>query len=157
MEAVRTFIIRNKNWIFGIGIAGMAGFCVGITALAYPIGWFLAGILLLILSLLFTGNVQCGNKMWALSFSGYLLLGAAIYCFPANMAVIPFYILEAFCRRRTIRCGLLILFGNYVIGVQGVLLNSDILWPMRKLISWLNTENVFDHNLSFWSLVTGRE
>ena len=51
MEAVRMFIIRNRKLLFGTVIGGMLVLCIAITAKAYPIGWLLAGSILLVLSL----------------------------------------------------------------------------------------------------------
>lgn len=158
MEAVRMFIIRNRKMLFGTVIGGMLVFCIAITAKAYPIGWLLAGSILLVLSLLcYMGHVgKHSDGKWEDGLS-FLLLGAAVYCFPAAGAVLPFYLAEILKKRKLLGCGGCFLAGLYLPGISHIVSRADLFWPFHRLLFWLNTDNVFDHNLSFWSLVTGRE
>ncbi len=178
MEAVRTFIIRNEKWFFRSVIGGIVILCLLITGMEYQadgILWFLAGLGLLAMSLhlgeMTDGlcvnthtaqgekvNSQYGNVagIWRVP-AAYLLLGIAIYCFPATAAAVPFYVGDALRRNHLLRYGIWIPVGVYITGVPEIIRNRNMLQPVHHLISWLNVGNVFDHNLSFWSLVTGRE
>ncbi len=169
MEAVRTFIIQNEKYFFGIGIVAIAVLSLAILVLEYHAGgmlWLLAGMAMLSVSLMLKNRESAANEEMkcaetrtgrGYSTAASLLLGIAIYCFPATAAVVPFFLSEAMRRKTVVQQGVFILLGTYFMGIPQTVQHGNALWPIYRLISWLNVDNVFDHNLSFWSLVTGRE
>lgn len=164
MEAVRTFIIRNEKCFFRIVIAVIAALSLAIIALEYysdGMLWLLFGMVLLFISLILrSGKTYIAKGKLTSTVSdpmAYFLLGVAIFCFPATVAVVPFYIGDALNKKQFIRGCVCIASGTYVVGIPQIIAHKDASRPIYRLVSWLNIDNVFDHNLSFWSLVTGRE
>lgn len=164
MEAVRTFIIRNKKCFFGFIIAAIVALSLAIIALEYysdGMLWLLSGMAFLFLSLVLITWKVCKDKRElkgrVSNLTACFLLGIAIFCFPAAAAAVPFYLGEALRKKEFIRDSICICIGTYFVGIPQVIASKDALHPIYRLVSWLNVDNVFDHNLSFWSLVTGRE
>jgi|GEM_PF-4355409 len=157
MEVVRMFIIRNRKLLFGIAIGGMVVLSIMITARSYPILWFLAGSILMVLSILWRMGSMGSMGSVRADWLSCLFLGAAVYCFPAAGAALPFSLAETAKKRRIPVCGAAFFVGLYLPGVPQIVSRRDFFWPFGRILLWLNRDNVFDHNLSFWSLVTGRE
>lgn len=152
MEAIRKFLIRyNKQILGGVAVLILV-LCIGLTAVySHSVGE-LIGIFLLALSVILLRKEEAVAQTIS-----YLLLGAAVFFFPASAAVVLFYAGEVF-RIHTGRWRiLLIAAAEYVCGIPTVLRTGRIGFPVVRLVSWLNVDNLFDHNISFWSLVTGRE
>lgn len=162
MEAVRTFIIRNKRWCLGLPAVILALLCLGMVVKilnGMEVVQFLLGILLCVLSVRMIINEAEDEFQRGRWLAACILLGWGVVLFPMAAAVIPFY-LGICVRGRSMAKGaalLLIPAGMWIAGVRGILAEQNVLYPIHHLAACLNTENVFDFNPSFWVLVTGRE
>ena len=152
MENIRQFLIEHSKKILGTAAVLVLIACAALIAVCSNHGGALTGLFLLAVSV-----ILFQKKEAAAQTISYLLLGAAIYFFPASASAVLFYVGNVF-RIHTGRWRIfLIVMGEYVCGIPGVLRTGEIGSPITRLISWLNVNNLFDHNISFWSLVTGRE
>lgn len=162
MEAVRTFIIRNKRWCLGLPAVILALLCLGMVVKILngsEVVQFLLGILLCVLSVRMIINEAEDEFQRGRWLAACILLGCGVGLFPMAAAVIPFY-LEICVRGRSMAKGMALLLipaGMWIAGVRGILEAQDVWYPIHHLAASLNTENVFDFNPSFWALVTGRE
>lgn len=91
MEAIRKFLIRyNKQILGGVAVLILV-LCIGLTAVYRHSVGELIGIFLLALSVILLRKEEAVAQTIS-----YLLLGAAVFFFPASAAVVLFYAGEVF-------------------------------------------------------------
>lgn len=152
MDVIRKFLIRYSKQLLGAAVALLLIVCILLTAVCSHNFGALTGLGLLALSVVLHKREKATDRTVS-----YILLGAAVYFFPASSAVVLFYVGKAFKIQNGRWRMLLIVVAEYVCGIPTVLRTGKIGFPVTRLVSWLNVNNLFDHNISFWSLVTGRE
>lgn len=152
MNKIREFLMKYHSQFCGTLAVMLFLLCLILIVTELPAGLMLLSLILIVLSLwCITGNSS--NRMIA----GYFLLGIAVYFFPAAAIAVPFSLGYGFRRLYDLWKPVLIVTGIFMVGMPGLISSGDICAPFRHLLLWLNRDNLFDHNISFWSLVTGRE
>ncbi len=151
MKSIRKFLIRHDGLFFYAASLFILLLCLAILFMNGQAREEIIGLVLLALSMWMRGKK--GQRQTI----SCLILGVSIYFFPATAAAALFCVGDTFRIRAGRWKSLLIPAGAYICGMPGVVSTGQISYPVHRFVSWLNVDNLFDHNISFWSLVTGRE